>query len=234
MCTTSQSSEWEQLVAKIGLLTLTAGMLEAAVMAMHCKATNQSEAELKLRHNVAQRKGLKKAVKSLDWPDDKKADLSKRLSEIAALDKRRNDFIHLAAGFVSDNSIHGVPAGSAIDLRTYGFAATTTAGTLAPLNADQRQSLAWPDKNDDLPEQLSAIAALWKRQEELIQAGQAKWGTIGLVAKKIDLNEIDTLIDDLQQARRGLAPYMDLVDKIIHPPMSAEQLLDRLENRKLL
>src|SRR5229473_2044874 len=102
MCTTSQPNEWDRLVTKIGLLTLTAGLLEAAVMAMHCKATDQSEAELKSRLNEAQRKGLKKAVKSLDWPDEKKADLSKRLSEIAALDKRRNALIHLAAGFVSD------------------------------------------------------------------------------------------------------------------------------------
>jgi hypothetical protein len=49
MCTTSEpkaadaseadcrEGEWDRLVAKIGLLTLSAGMLEAAVMAMHCK-----------------------------------------------------------------------------------------------------------------------------------------------------------------------------------------------------
>ena len=78
-------------------------------MAMHCKATNQSEADLKSRLNEAQRKGMKKAVKSLDWPDDKKADFRKRLSAIAALDKRRNALIHLAGGFVSNNSIHVSP-----------------------------------------------------------------------------------------------------------------------------
>src|SRR5713101_3370681 len=109
MCTTSEPNDWDRLVTKIGHLTLAAAFLEAAVMRMHCKATGQSEAELKSRLNEHQRKGLKKAVKSLDWPDDKKADLSKRLSEIAALDKRRNGLIHLAAGFVSNNSIHGVP-----------------------------------------------------------------------------------------------------------------------------
>jgi hypothetical protein len=81
-CTTSQSDEWDQLVTKIGLLTLTVGVLEAAVMAMHCKATSQSEEELKSRLNRPQREGLKRAVKSLDWPDDKKTDLTKRLADI--------------------------------------------------------------------------------------------------------------------------------------------------------
>jgi hypothetical protein len=75
MCTTSEQNGWDRLVAKIGLLTLTAGLLEAAVMEMHCRATGRSEAELKSRLNKAQRDGLKKAVKPLDWPDDKKADL---------------------------------------------------------------------------------------------------------------------------------------------------------------
>src|ERR1700731_3293651 len=103
--TTSQPNEWDRFVAKIGLLTLTAGMLEAAVMAMHCKAANKSEGELKSRLNGPQRDGLKKAVKPLDWPDEKKADLTRRLSEIAALDKRRNALIHLAAGWVSNHSI---------------------------------------------------------------------------------------------------------------------------------
>jgi hypothetical protein len=72
MCTTSYLNEWDRLVNKIGLLTLTAGFLEAAAMAMHCKAAGKSEAELKSRLNEHQRQGLKKAVKSLDWPDDKK------------------------------------------------------------------------------------------------------------------------------------------------------------------
>jgi hypothetical protein len=195
MCTTSQSNEWDQLVAKIGLLTLTAGLLEAAVMTMHCKATNQSEAELKSRLNKAQRRGLKKAVKSLDWPDAKKCDLTKRLSEIAALDKRRNALIHLAAGFVSDNSIDGVPAGSAIDLRTYGFGVTKTKS-----GAD----------------------------------GKVVSYSIGVVAKKIDMTEIDGLINDFQQARLGLVPYMDLVDAITHPARSADDLLNRLEKREPL
>jgi hypothetical protein len=193
MCTTSQSNEWDRLVAKIGLLTLTAGLLEAAVMAMHCMETNQSEADFKphQRLNGPQRDGLKRAAKSLDWPDDKKADLTKRLSEIAALDQRRNVLIHLAAGFVSDNSIHDIPAGSIVDLRTVRFGVT---------------------------------------KKENTSDGGTSW-TIGVVAKKLDMNEIDKLIDDLQQARLGLVPYMELVDRITHPPISSEELFDRLQNR---
>jgi hypothetical protein len=53
---------------------------------------------------------------------------------------------------------------------------------------------------------------------------------IGLVAKKIDLSEIDKF-NDYQQARLGLVPYMELIDKIAHRP-SAEELLERLEKRE--
>jgi hypothetical protein len=62
MCGSPQPTEWDLLVTKLGLLTLSAGLLEAAVMAMHCKATNQSEAKLKSRLNRAQREGLKKRL----------------------------------------------------------------------------------------------------------------------------------------------------------------------------
>jgi hypothetical protein len=181
--------------------TLTAGFLEAAVMAMHCKAAGKSEAELKSRLNEHQRQGLKKAVKSLDWPDDKKIALGKRLAEIAALDKRRNALIHVAAGIVSNNSILGIPAGSAINFRAYGI------GVI--------------DSEDDS-----------RRIGRVTNSDGDSW-TIGLVATKIDVDEIDKLIDDIQQAQRGLVPYMELVDKITHPAKSAEELVDRLKNRKL-
>lgn len=182
MCT-AELNEWNCLVAKIGLMALTAGLLEAAIMEMHCKATGKSDAEFKgaERLNWAQRKGLKKAVKSLNWFNDKKAELTERLSEIAALDIRRNGFIHLAAGIVSNNSVDGVPAGSAIDLRTFGIGVTSE-------------------------------------------------GMIGLVATKIDLDEIDRLIDDINQARLGLSPYMDLIDKVKHPPKSVAELIERVKN----
>jgi hypothetical protein len=174
------------------LLTLTAGLLEAAIMAMHCTATDQSEAEFKPRQrlNYYQREGLNEAVKALNWPDDKKTDLRNRLCAIAALDTRRNALIHLAAGFVSNNSIHGIPAGSVIDLRTYGFGGISI-----------RKGRSW---------------------------------TIDPVATKIDLNETDKLIEDIQQARLGLVPYMELVDKITHPAKSVEKLVDRLEMGKPL
>jgi hypothetical protein len=192
---TTSPNEWDRFVAKIGLLTLTAGMLEAAVMAMHCKAANISERELKSRLNGPQRDGLKKAVKTLDWPDAKKADLTRRLSEIAVLDKRRNALIHLAAGWVSNHSIEGVPADSIVDLRTYGFGVT--------------------------------------KSESSSDGKETSW-TIGVVAKTVDLNEVDKLIDDLQQAHLGLVPYMELLDTIIHPPKPAEELRDMLENRVLI
>ena len=48
------------------------------------------------------------------------------------------------------------------------------------------------------------------------------------------MTEIDKLIAVLDQARLGLAPYMELVDKITHPPKSAAELVDRLEKRKPL
>jgi hypothetical protein len=103
--------------------------------------------------------------------------------------------IHLAAGWVSNRSIDGVPAGSIVDLRTYGFGVT--------------------------------------KSESSSDGKETSW-TIGAVAKPIDLNEIDKLIDDLQQARLGLGPYMELVDKITHPPKPAAEILDGLEKRKPL
>jgi hypothetical protein len=155
------------------------GVLEATVMAMHCRATCQDEEKLKSRLNGAQREGLKSAAKSLGWPADIQADLEKRLSEIGKLDTRRNRFVHIAAGIVSDDSIDGVPAGSVIDLRTCGIGRTKVDGGTE---------------------------------------------TFGIVAKKIDLVEIDNLVDDIQKARLGLVPYMELVDEIIHPQSSGTSL----------
>jgi hypothetical protein len=189
MSTTAETDEWDQFVYKIGLLTLAMGTLEAAIMAMHCKATNQREADLESRLNKAQRDGLKRAVESLDWPDYKKADLARRLSDIAALDKRRNNFIHIAAARVADNSIAGVPAGSVIDGRTYGLGVTSSDGT------------SW---------------------------------TIGVVAKRIDLTDIDKLFAEINEARLGLVPYMELVDAIKHPPTPLGEFVDRLKKGTLL
>lgn len=41
--------------------------------------------------------------------------------------------------------------------------------------------------------------------------------TIGVLGKRLHLHEIDELIQDIHNARLGLVPYMDLVDKINHP-----------------
>jgi hypothetical protein len=182
-CTPPEPNEWDRLVTKIGELALAMGVLEMAVMAMHCRATGKLESELQSRSNNAQRDGLKRAVKDLDWPDDKKADLSRRLSAIAALDKRRNAMIHLAAGVAGDG-IHGIAAGTPIDLRSYGLGTTGRDGGTF---------------------------------------------TVGLVATKVDLGKIDKLIEDITQARLGLVPFMELVDRIRVAPRSAADLIDMLK-----
>jgi hypothetical protein len=78
------------------------------------------------------------------------------------------------------------------------------------------------------------VSALLTVRAALIQSGQVRSLTIGAVAKTIDLNEIDKLIDDLNQARLGLVPYMELVDKITHPRKSAAEFFDRLKKGKPL
>jgi hypothetical protein len=189
MSPTESANAWDRFVHKIGLLTLAMGLLEAAIMAMHCKATAQHEGQLKSRLNRAQRDGLLNAVKLLGWPDDKLANLTKRLSEIDELDKRRNRFVHISAGIVSDDSIPGVPAGAVIDVRTYGIGVTSTNGK------------SW---------------------------------NIGVLGKKIDLEEIDKLTADIHQARLGLVPFMELVDAIKHPPLSPPEFIKRLKKGVLL
>jgi hypothetical protein len=42
--------------------------------------------------------------------------------------------------------------------------------------------------------------------------------TIGYVGKRIHLEDIDLLTADIHNARLSLVPYMELVDKIKHPP----------------
>lgn len=121
------TNEWDSLVYKIGKMTLAMGLLEAAVMAMHCTATGQREADLESKLNKAQRKGLKTAAQRLGWTDEQVSGLAARLSEIAALDKRRNRFIHIAAGIMF-SSIPGVSAGSVVDARSYGLGVTSHEG----------------------------------------------------------------------------------------------------------
>jgi hypothetical protein len=167
------SADWDHFIMRLGKLTFSMGLLEMALIAIHCRMTGKSEQELGLEHAFQHRQALEKKVKSLGWTAAEEADFIKRLEEVRALSKRRNVFIHIAAGTVSDdNSIRGIPAGGVIDLRTYGLGFTH-----------------WDGKS----------------------------GTIGCVARTIDLEEMDKLINDIHEARIGFTPYMDLVDKIRHP-----------------
>ncbi len=149
------------------------GFLELAIISMHCRITGKSEEELELQHGYQHRISLESKVKSLNWSADKEKDFIDRLWDVQRLYKRRNKFVHIAAGIVGDDSIPNIPTGSVIDVRSYGL-------------------------------------------------GFSNWdgirGTIGLVARRIDLAEIDQLIDDINKARLGFVPYMDLVDEIKHPP----------------
>jgi hypothetical protein len=118
------SDQWDQFIMRLGGLTHAMGLVEMTLIAMHCRMTGKSEDELGFEHAFQHRQALAKAVKSLHWAAAEKADFIKRLEEVRALAKRRNVFVHIAAGIVSDNSIHGIPAGSVIDLRTYGIGYT--------------------------------------------------------------------------------------------------------------
>jgi hypothetical protein len=164
--------DWDHFIMRLGKLTFSMGLLEMTLIAIHCRMIDKSEQELGLEHAFQHRQALEKKVKSLGWKAAEEADFIKRLEEVRALSKRRNVFIHIAAGTVSDNSIPGIPAGSVIDLRTYGLGFTH-----------------WDGKS----------------------------GTIGYVARTIDSEEMDKLINDIHEARIGFTPYMDLVDKIRHP-----------------
>jgi hypothetical protein len=168
------SGELDQFIMRLGKLTFAMGLLEMTLIAIHCRMTGKSEEELGLEHAFQHRQALEKKVKSLRWTAGEEADFIRRLEDVRALSKRRNPFIHIAAGIVSDNSIPKIPAGSVIDLRSYGLGFTR-----------------WDGKS----------------------------GMIGYVARKIDLDEMDKLVDDIHNARIGFTPYMDLVDKIEQPPL---------------
>jgi hypothetical protein len=165
-------NEWDQMVSKIGALTLAAGYLEMAIIALVCRILGKSENELGRHNNKWWCEKLQK-VAPPSWSDAQKKDLSQRLLEIRALYLRRNRMIHAALGMAADGSISGVPSGSIVDLRTYGVGFSKQEGNI--------------------------------------------W-TIGVIAERFHLNEIDKLIDELHKARVGLSPYMDLVDEIKHQP----------------
>jgi hypothetical protein len=162
--------EWDQLVVKMGTLTLATGTLEMAIIEMVCRILGQSEEEIGIRdNNLWCQKFIEVAPAS--WSDDERKDLAKRLKKIRGLYLRRNRMIHAALGIAGDGSIHGVPKGSVIDLRTYGIGFTRRKGDTY---------------------------------------------TLGIMGKRLHLHEIDRLTKDIHEARVGLVPFMELVDKIKH------------------
>ncbi len=165
-------NEWDQLVTKMGELTIEAGYLEMAIIAMVCRILGTSEDDLGIRSNEKWCEKLKEVVPP-SWSEAEKEDLSKRLKKIRNLYRGRNRMIHRAVGIVSSGLIPGVPPGSVVDLRTYGIGFT------------KRRGNTW---------------------------------TIGVVGKRVHLPDIARLTADLRKARLGLVPYMELVDKIKHPP----------------
>jgi hypothetical protein len=124
MTEAASGSEWDQLVNAMGKLTLAAGTLEMAVIAIVCRVVGKTEEEVggigKWRSNKWWCDELNK-VASNSWPAEERQALPGRLENVRAVYRRRNRLIHAAVGQVADGSIAGVSAGSAIDLRTYGF-----------------------------------------------------------------------------------------------------------------
>jgi hypothetical protein len=102
--------EWDQLVVKIGTLTLAVGILEMAIISMVCRILGQAEVEIGIRNNSQWCKKFIE-VAPASWSNVEKADLEKLLGEIRALYRCRNQLIHAALGRASDGSIAGVPAG---------------------------------------------------------------------------------------------------------------------------
>ena len=171
MIESSMTDEWDQLVVKMGRLALAVGYLEVAVIGMVCRILGQHEEEVGIWSNHEWCKKLNE-IAPADWADDTKKDLEKRLSLVRQLYRKRNKLIHAALGIAGDNSISGVPAGSVINLRTYGIGFT------------KREGNTW---------------------------------TIGTLGERIDLQELDALIEEIHDARLGFVPFMELVDKIRHP-----------------
>ncbi|MGO8845936.1 MAG: hypothetical protein ACLQFI_11510 [Methylocella sp.] len=172
------ADEWDQLEVKMGRLTIATGYLEVAIISMVCRILGKTEKEVGRFSNNDWCKKFIKHAPSL-WSESARNDLSERLKEIRKLYERRNDLIHAALMTVSDGSIHGIPPGSIIDGRTYGFGCTKQDGNVF---------------------------------------------CIGLVAKRVHLDDIDRLFDDIRNARVGLVPFMELVDKIPEPAKSIRTL----------
>ena len=120
-------SEWDQLVVKMGTLTLAVGNLEMAIIAMVCHIVDQAEEKIGwLTNNDWCKKFIRVAPAS--WSDEERKRLAQQLEKVRELYRRRNRVIHATLGVAGDGLIAGVPAGSVIDLRTYGLGFTRQEG----------------------------------------------------------------------------------------------------------
>jgi hypothetical protein len=144
----SRSDVWEKLTVKVGELALAAGFLEMAIIAIVCRILNKTEEELKISSNSAWCRKLLD-VRPMTWSEDERNQLEFRIRHIRHLYSRRNKLIHAGLALVSDDSVHGVPPGSIIDLRTYGLGVTgrtpnsVTVGVVAKqVKLDEISSLA--------------------------------------------------------------------------------------------
>ena len=126
--------EWDQLVVKMGTLTLAVGALEMTTITMVCCVLGKGEDEIGIYDNNLWCQKLNE-VAPVTWSDEERNDLAEQLKKIRRLYGRRNRMIHAALGVVSDDSIRGVPAGSVIDLRTYGLGLTSRKGNVWTIGA---------------------------------------------------------------------------------------------------
>jgi hypothetical protein len=148
------ADEWDRLIVKMGKLTLAAGYLEVAIIAIVSSVLGRSEEEIsggKWRSNKWWCDKLNE-VAPVSWATATEPSLAERLSKIRSLYNRRNRMIHAALGRVGDNSIAGVPAGSVIDLRSYGIGFTSQSGNTWTIGiVGKRREL---HEIDDLTEQI--------------------------------------------------------------------------------
>lgn len=121
------SEEWERLVVKVGKLALAVGSLELAVIYLICGIVGRTEEEIGISTNADWCKKLVE-VAPKSWPDEDRANLKEHVEKIRRLYRRRNKLIHSALAVAVDDLIPGVPAGSVVDLRTFGIGFTERVG----------------------------------------------------------------------------------------------------------
>src|SRR5262249_36372133 len=88
------------------------------------------------------------------WVTTTEPPLGARLAHVRELYRRRNGTIHSALGLAADNSIAGVPAGSVVDLRSYGIGFTSQRGNTWTIGIVGNRIR--PQDIDDLTEQIHA------------------------------------------------------------------------------